>query len=178
MINWGIEIELVEVLRTELRAPYLSWLNGVWKNEPLPGISIGHCENWAVCALIEPGYWVGIDSEMKNRGINSNAFDMMAKGEELNFLIKNSKKAIEIWTAKEAVQKAEKQGMNLNPRDIKLSDYNVESFIHDDIMVSVSWRKAGENPRTPEDELIDKTLEAMKENPEFSIGCKTVRNNL
>ncbi len=178
LINWGIEIELVEVLRTELRAPYLSWLNGVWKNEPLPGISIGHCENWAVCALIEPGYWVGIDSEMKNRGINSNAFDMMAKGEELNFLIKNSKKAIEIWTAKEAVQKAEKQGMNLNPRDIKLSDYNVESFIHDDIMVSVSWRKAGENPRTPEDELIDKTLEAMKENPEFSIGCKTVRNNL
>jgi len=176
--HWGVSTNLVEVLRTDLRAPYLSWLDGVWKNEPLPGISIGHCENWAVCALIEPGYWIGIDSEPKDRGIKSNAFDMMAKGEELNFLIENSKMAIEIWTAKEAVQKAERQGMNLNPRDIDLSDYMVKSFKHDDLMISVSWRKAGENPRTPEDDLLEATRKAMEENSDFSIGCNTVRNSL
>ena len=38
--HWGIPVDLIEVLRTEERAPYLSWLNGVWKNEPLPDISI------------------------------------------------------------------------------------------------------------------------------------------
>ena len=96
----------------------------------------------------------------------------------LNFLIENSKMAIEIWTAKEAVQKAERQGMNLNPRDIDLSDYMVKSFKHDDLMISVSWRKAGENPRTPEDDLLEATRKAMEENSDFSIGCNTVRNSL
>ena len=176
--HWGIPLDLVEVLRTEHRAPYLSWINGVWRNEPLPGISIGHCEKWAVCALIESGYWIGIDAEQKDRQIQTNAFDMMAKGDELNFLIGNSKMAIETWTSKEAVQKAEKLGMHLNPRDINLTEYDVESFIHDDLMVSVSWRKAGTNPKTAEDDLLDATAEAMKQNPDFSVGCKTVRNNL
>jgi len=45
-------------------------------------------------------------------------------------------------------------------------------------MVSVSWRKAGTNPKTAEDDLIDATAEAMKNNPDFTVGCKTVRNNL
>ena len=103
---------------------------------------------------------------------------MMAKGDELDFLIGNSKMAIETRTAKEAVQKAEKLGMHLNPRDIDLAEYNVKSFIHDDLMVSVSYRKAGENPKTAEDDLLDATAEAMKQNPDFSVGCKTVRNNL
>lgn len=178
LAQWNLPLDSLEVLRTEQRAPYLSWLNGVWRNDPLPGISIGHGEKWAVCALIEPGYWVGIDAEQKNREIQPNAFDMMAKGDELNFLIENSKMAIETWTAKEAVQKAEKLGMHLNPRDINLTEYNVESFIHDDLMVSVSWRKAGQNPKTAEDDLLDATAEAMKQNPGFSVGCKTVRNNL
>ena len=176
--TWGLPLDSLEVLRTEHRAPYLSWISGVWKNEPLPGISIGHCEDWAVCALVEPGYWIGIDAEKKNRKIQTNAFDMMAKDEELNFLIENSKMAIEIWTAKEAVQKAEKLGMHLNPRDINLENYQVESFVHDDLFVSVSWRKAGDYPRTAEDDLLDKTAQAMKDNPDFSVGCKTVRNNL
>jgi len=144
----------------------------------LPGISIGHSGDWAVCALIEPGYWIGIDAEPKDRGIQTNAFDMMAKGKELDFLIENSKIAIETWTAKEAVQKAEKLGMHLNPRDINLTEYNVESFIHDDLMVSVSWREAGDAPRSAEDDLLDATLEAMKDNPNFSVGCKTTRNNV
>ena len=60
--NWGLPLDSIEVLRTEHRAPYLSWISGVWRNEPLPGISIGHCEGWAVCALVEPGYWIGIDA--------------------------------------------------------------------------------------------------------------------
>ena len=175
--SWGLPVDSLEVLRTEHRAPYLSWISGVWKNEPLPGISIGHCEDWAVCALVELA--IGLASMLrKNRQIQANAFDMMAKGSELNFLIENSKTAIEIWTAKEAVQKAEKLGMHLNPRDIILENYQVKSFVHDDLFVSVSWRKAGENPRTAEDDLLEKTVQAMKENPDFSVGCKTVRNNL
>ena len=176
--HWGLPVDSIEVLRTEHRAPYLSWINGVWRNEKLPGISIGHCEGWAVCALVEPGYWIGIDAEPKDREIQANAFDMMAKGDELNFLIENSKMAIETWTAKEAVQKAQKLGMHLNPRDINLADYEIKSFIHDDLMVSVSWREAGKNPRTAEDDLLDATAEAMKQNPDFGVGCKTVRNNL
>jgi len=176
--HWNIPTDSIEVLRTEHRAPYLSWINGVWRNEPLPGISIGHCEGWAVCALVDPGYWIGIDAEHKDREIQPNAFDMMAKGEELNFLIENSKMAIETWTAKEAVQKAEKLGMHLNPRDINLSDYQVQSFIHQDLHVSVSWRKAGNNPRTAEDDLLDATAEAMRKNPDFTVGCKTTRNNI
>ena len=176
--HWGLPVDSIEILRTEHRAPYLSWINGVWRNEKLPGISIGHCEGWAVCALVEPGYWIGIDAEPKDREIQANAFDMMAKGDELNFLIENSKMAIETWTAKEAVQKAQKLGMHLNPRDINLADYEIKSFIHDDLMVSVSWREAGKNPRTAEDDLLDATAEAMKRNPDFGVGCKTVRNNL
>ena len=175
---WGLPLDSLEVLRTEHRAPYLSWINGVWRNEPLPGISIGHCEGWAVCALVEAGHWIGIDAERKDRQIQENAFDMMAKGDELNFLIENSKMAIETWTAKEAVQKAEKLGMHLNPRDINLENYQVESFVHDELFVSVSWRKAGGNPRTAEDDLLEKTAQAMKDNPDFSVGCKTVRNNV
>ena len=176
--HWGLPVDSIEVLRTEHRAPYLSWINGVWRNEKLPGISIGHCEGWAVCALVEPGYWIGIDAEPKDREIQTNAFDMMAKGDELNFLIENSKMAIETWTAKEAVQKAQKLGMHLNPRDINLADYEIKSFIHDELMVSVSWREAGKNPRTAEDDLLDATAEAMKQNPDFTVGCKTVRKNL
>ena len=166
------------MLRTDERAPYLSWLNGVWRNEPLPGISLGHSGDWAVCALIEPGYWVGIDAEPVERSIQENAFDMMAKGEELQWLRENPEMAIQIWTSKEAIQKSERQGMNLNPRDIIIDNYNLENFIFENLHVSVSWKPAGENPRTAEDELLDATLESMRENPDFSFGCKTTRKNV
>ena len=175
---WKIPIDSIEVLRTEKRAPYLSWLNGVWRNEALPGISIGHSGEWAVCALIEAGYWIGIDAESKLRGIQENAFDMMASGDELKFLKANPDQAIRIWTAKEAIQKAERLGMHLNPRNIDLQKYEVVSFVHDSQMVSVSWRQAGSNPKTAEDDLLEATSIAMKENPEFSVGCNTVRNNM
>ena len=45
---------------------------------------------------------------------------MMAKGEELKFLFANPNHALELWTSKEAVQKAARLGMNLNPREIKI----------------------------------------------------------
>ena len=176
--EWNIPIDLIEVLRTEERAPYLSWINGVWRNEPLPGISIGHSGEWAVCGLIEPGYWIGIDAEPASRNIQENAFDMMAKGEELDWLRQNPNHAIKMWTAKEAIQKSERLGMNLNPRNIVLEDYNLESFVFEDLQVSVSWRIANENPRTAEDDLLDATSKAMRDNPDFSIGCKTTRNGL
>jgi phosphopantetheinyl transferase len=178
LIDWGVPIDSVEVLRTEERAPYLSWLDGIWRNEPLPGISIGHSGEWAVCALIEPGYWIGIDAEPKNRGIKENAFDMMAKGKELDWLKSNPDQAIRIWTAKEAVQKAERMGMHLNPRDIVLEQYLVESFIHEDQMVSISWRKAGNDPETPEDNLLQQTKTAMQSTDSWGVGCNTTRNNV
>ncbi|HIF46725.1 MAG TPA: 4'-phosphopantetheinyl transferase superfamily protein [Candidatus Poseidoniales archaeon] len=174
--KWDIPLDSIEVLRTANRAPYLSWIEGLWRNDTLPGISIGHSGEWAVCALIEAGWWVGIDGEPANRGIQENAFDMMAKGEELDWLRENPNQAIKIWTAKEAVQKAEQLGMNLNPRNINLADYNVHSFHHDDLMVSVAWRKSGGKPRTSEDDLLDATRDAMKDNPDFEIGCQATRN--
>ena len=33
--KWGLPLGSIEVLRTEHRAPYLSWISGVWRNEPL-----------------------------------------------------------------------------------------------------------------------------------------------
>ena len=177
LAEWSIPVDSIEVLRTEERAPYLSWLDGVWKNQPLPDISIGHSGEWAVCGLIEPGYWIGIDGEPSDRGIQENAFDMMAKGEELDWLKSNPKQAIRVWTATDAIQKSEKKGMHLNPRDISIEQHQIESFIHDGMMISVAWREAGIAPRSAEDELLDATLEAMKENSDFSVGCKTTRNN-
>ena len=178
LLEWSIPIDSIEVLRTEERAPYLSWLDGVWMNQPLPDISLGHSGEWAVCALIEPGYWVGIDGEPSDRGIQQNAFDMMAKGEELDWLKSNPEQAIRVWTAREAIQKSEKKGMHLNPRDITIEQHQVESFIHDCLMISIAWRDAGAAPRSAEDDLLDATLEAMNENPDFSVGCKTTRNNV
>jgi phosphopantetheinyl transferase len=176
--EWGIPTDTIEVLRTEERAPFLSWLDGVWRNDPLPGISIGHSGRWAVCALIEPDFWIGIDAEAADRGIQENAFDMMAKGKELDWLKSNPDQAIRIWTAKEAVQKAERMGMHLNPRNIDLSQCNVESFVHADLMVSVAWRKAGQNPRTAEDDLLHQTRIAMQSSESWGVGCKTTRNNV
>ena len=174
--HWGLDTSSIEVRRDENRAPYLSWIEGTWNNSPLPGISIGHSGEWAVCAIIEAGWWIGIDSELANRGIQENAFDMMASGEELDWLRNNPDQAIRIWTAKEAIQKAQHLGMNLNPRNINLDEYEVHTFLHGDQMVSVSWNTAGQLPHTPEDDLLQATLENMRVNPDFTIGCNTVRS--
>ena len=170
-------IEL-EIRRNQYRAPSLAYLTGLWKNTPLPSISIGHSQGWAYVALIENGWTVGIDGEPDDRKIAENAFDMMAKGEELDWLKSNPDQAIRIWTAKEAVQKAERRGMNLNPREIILEDYQVKSFIHEDQMVSVSWRNAGDDPASAEDDLLQQTRIAMQSGESWGVGCNTTRNNM
>ena len=108
--RWGLDPTQLEVRRTELRAPVLAYLSGIWVNTPLPSMSIGHAGGWAYVALIEPGWSIGIDAEPAERGIASNAFDMMAKGDELLWLQKNPEQAIQLWTAKESVQRPCKWG--------------------------------------------------------------------
>ena len=68
--------------------------------------------------------------------------------------------------------------MNLNPRDIVLENYQVESFIHDDQMVSLSWREAGEDPSNAEDDLLNQTRIAMQSGESWGVGCNTTTNNL
>lgn len=106
LIQWGINsIDEIEVRRDELRAPSLEFIHGIWRNEPLPSISIGHGNGWAYVALIAPGWTVGIDAEPSARGIADNALDLMASGDELQQIRNNPEMAIRSWTAKESVQK-------------------------------------------------------------------------
>ena len=87
LLSWGLsDVDLLEIRRDENRAPSLAWLHGVWKNEPLPSISIGHGNGWAYVALAPSGFSIGIDAEPVERMIAENAFDMMAKGEDLDYL--------------------------------------------------------------------------------------------
>ena len=174
LLNWGInDLSQIEVRRDDNRAPYLSWIPGCWRNEPLPSISIAHCESAAVVALIESSYWVGIDAELANRGMAENAFDMMAKDEELIFLRDNPHLAIEMWTSKEAIQKAHHLGMNLNPRDIIIESpgMDLHRFIDDDLQVALAWRKAGMMARSAEDDLLDATRVVIESGQDFTVGC-------
>ena len=174
LLSWGInDISQIEVKRDDNRAPYLSWISGCWRNEPLPSISIAHCESAAVVALIESSHWIGIDAELTNRGIAENAFDMMAKGEELIRLRDNPHLAIDMWTSKEAIQKAHHLGMNLNPRDIIIESPGMElhRFIDDDLQVALAWKKAGAMARSAEDDLLDATRAVIESGQDFTVGC-------
>ena len=174
LLNWGInDISQIEVRRDDNRAPYLSWIPGCWRNEPLPNISIAHCESAALVALIESSYWVGIDAEMANRGIAENAFDMMAKDEELILLRNNPHLAIDMWTSKEAIQKAHHLGMNLNPRDIIIESpgMDLHRFIDEDLQVALAWKKAGTIARSAEDDLLDATRAVIESGQDFTVGC-------
>lgn len=174
LLSWGInDISQIEVKRDDNRAPYLSWIPGCWRNEPLPSISIAHCESAAVVALIESSHWIGIDAELTNRGIAENAFDMMAKGEELIRLRDNPHLAIDMWTSKEAIQKAHHLGMNLNPRDIIIESpgMDLHRFIDDDLQVALAWKKAGAMARSAEDDLLDATRAVIESGQDFTVGC-------
>lgn len=174
LLSWGInDISQIEVRRDDNRAPYLSWIPGCWRNEPLPNISIAHCESAALVALIESSYWVGIDAELANRGIAENAFDMMAKDEELILLRNNPHLAIDMWTSKEAIQKAHHLGMNLNPRDIIIESpgMDLHRFIDDDLQVALAWKKAGPIARSAEDDLLDATRAVIESGQDFTVGC-------
>ena len=187
---WGLDPTQLEVRRTELRAPVLAHLPGLWVNTPLPSVSIGHAGGWAYVALVEPGWSIGIDAEPADRGIASNAFDMMAKGDELLWLREHPEQAIHLWTAKESVQKAMQMGMHLNPRKIEIpietgilnisiekSKVQLQNWIFEGAKVALAWRPGTVGLRTSEDDLLDATKKAMSEQ-EWGVGCKTSRGNV
>jgi 4'-phosphopantetheinyl transferase EntD len=191
LTQWGItSIDEIEVRRDQLRAPSLQFINGVWRNQPLPSISIGHGNGWAYVALIEPDWTVGIDAEPSARGIADNALDLMASGDELQQIRNNPEMAIRSWTAKESVQKAMRMGMALNPRKIEIPigqaicDISIEksilqlrNWLHDEVHISLSWLRGDGQMRSEEDELLDATREAMSSGTEWQIGCNSTRNN-
>ena len=183
--QWGLNPNQIEVKRTELRAPVLSYLPGVWLNTPLPSMSIGHAAGWAYVALIEHQWSIGIDAEPADRGIAENAFDMMARGKELDWLRQNPSYAIELWTSKESVQKSMQMGMHMNPRNIEIPigkgirtlsieklKIQLENWTYSDVNISVAWHDQPLRIRTPEDDLLDATQKAMQEH-EWGVGCKT-----
>jgi len=154
--QWGIEIAGLEIIRDENRAPSLSWRAEPDFAKSLPSISIGHSEGWAIAALSEANYHVGIDAEPGSREISSSAFVMMASGNELQYLNDYPESAISIWTAKEAVQKALHLGMHLNPRKVStkwpnpIADFAViipigknkiqlETWQYDDLRISLAF---------------------------------------
>ncbi len=184
----GHDVDSIEIRRDKNRAPYLVWIEGTWRNEPLPSISISHSMGWAVVAISNSDQWVGIDAEPHDRVIQENAFDLMAKGEELQNLRSSPELAIQMWTAKEAVQKAMHLGMNLNPREIvipieetetelSIENYKIQLKMWKDneLSYALATRPSGRLPQTPEDALLDITRERMADG--FNIGCKTSRGN-
>tara|TARA_B100001287_G_scaffold115959_1_gene97505 strand:+ start:2307 stop:3104 length:798 start_codon:yes stop_codon:yes gene_type:complete len=188
LMKWGVDTSLLEVRRNEYRAPSVAYLPGTWVRQSLPSISIGHSNGWVFVGLVEAGWTIGIDGEPSDLVISEGVFDMMAKGEELAFLRANPHHALELWTGKEAVQKAIRLGMNLNPREIKIpigdstnnisignSIFQLRNLHYEGFNISVAISRGKGYDETPEDELLNQTLQAMNDNPEWSIGCKTSR---
>ena len=189
LTQWGIDTTLVSVERTEHRAPYLAYIAGVWKNTPLPSISLCHSGGWAYVAVAEPGWCIGLDAEPSERGIQQNAFSMMAKGAELEFLLAHPSCAIEAWVSKEAIQKSLGLGMHLNPRKIEIpigvekSELSIEKsniqlvkWKYKEASIAVAFTSGNRAVPTPEDALLEATREAMAEG-EWGVGCKTTRSN-
>jgi len=185
LAKWGLNADELEVRRTEERAPVLAYLPGLWLSTPLPSISIAHSDGWAYVALIESGWSIGIDGESAERGIASNAFDMMSKGQELVWLKANPEYAIRLWTSKESVQKTMQLGMHLNPREIVIpieekivkitirnSKIQLQNWIFDGSNIALSWRHESVTLRTAEDDLLEATRKAMQ-GQEWGVGCKT-----
>jgi phosphopantetheinyl transferase len=165
-------------------------LHGIWKNTPLPSISIGHSQGWAYVALIENGWTIGIDGEPEQRTIAENAFDMMASGQQLIELRESPHLAIQVWTAKEALQKAMRLGMNINPRKIRFpigvkqftfsienSNFQLVSWTHGGSFISLAWGRGNGYDSVPEDDLLQQTKTAMRSVESWGVGCNTTRNN-
>lgn len=178
-------VDELDVVRDAHRAPYLRWRSGVWRQAPLPGLSIGHSEGRAVVGLVAPGWSIGVDAEPADRRIAEGAWDMFASAEERASFDGNPKAALRAWVTKEAVQKALGLGMHLNPRHI-VPDGN--RFVHDGATVDLSWLESDgmlvcvalapgrAPPSTPEDAVLEATKAAMDEDPAWGVGCKTTRN--
>ena len=187
--NWGIDSVDLLVSRTEQRAPYLHYIPGLWKNTPLPSLSIGHASGWAYVALIEHGWRIGIDAESSARGLQPNAFDLMAKGDELQSLRQCPERAIEVWVGKEAVQKTLGMGMHLNPREIVIpigvtktiiliekSKIQLINWEYKGARIAVAFHQGSLDITTPEDRLLEATKSAMQDG-DWGVGCKTTRGN-
>ena len=186
---WGVaDLSVVEVCRDQFRAPSLRFIQGVWKRTPLPNISISHSDGMAFVALAPPTHRVGLDAEPVERSLAENAFDLMAKGGELERLRAEPMHVFRAWTGKEAVQKCLGQGMHLNPREIEIPiESNLMNFPIENSNIQLQyWTDKGYHlslattPNTPpqpnaEDLLLDRTLAAMKAQPDWGVGCKTQR---
>lgn len=205
LIEWGVEdLSSLEVVRDDKRAPSLAWIEGTFKTQPLPNISIGHSGEWAIVALVSPEWFVGVDAEPVGRIISPSAFPMMAKGDELKGLIANPASAIILWTVKEAVQKCMRMGMHLNPRDVVLdygtpieifeAKFSIEksfiqlsSWVNSGQRISLAFRESTHLPKSSLDILLDQTATEMKnfthvneqgvKEYSFAVGCSTTRNS-
>ena len=187
--EWGFDSVDLMVSRTEQRAPYLHYIPGLWKNTPLPSLSISHASGWAYVALIEHGWRIGIDAESSARGLQPNAFDLMAKGDELQSLRQCPERAIEVWVGKEAVQKTLGMGMHLNPREIAIpigvantiisiekSKIQLINWEYESARIAVAFHQGSLDITTPEDRLLEVTRSAMQDG-DWGVGCKTTRGN-
>ena len=172
------------------RAPYLQAIQGLWIQPQLPSISLSHSQDLATVALIEQGWTVGVDAEPFERPPVPAVYDMMARGKELEQLNDGTLDALWAWTSKEAVQKAARKGMHLNPRDIVLNDaqkgneisiensiFQLENLSVDEYQITLAWGFDTNPIRSPEDDLLDATREAMDSGEDWSVGCSTVRKN-
>ena len=189
--KWGLStLDDIEVLRTEKREPYLRFIQGVWKNQPLPSFSIAHSGDYVFVALCETGWSIGIDAEPLDRELSSGVYELMSSGDELRFLHAHPEHALMFWTVKEAVQKSMGQGMHFNPRKIKVPiEKNVthisienlkiqlENTANYGFQISLALAERNNQPHTAEDALLEETKDAMKTS-EWSVGCNTMRNNL
>tara|TARA_B100000963_G_scaffold62354_1_gene50427 strand:- start:7600 stop:8367 length:768 start_codon:yes stop_codon:yes gene_type:complete len=189
LTEWGVDTSLLEVRRNQHRAPSVAYLPGTWLRRELPSISIGHSNGWAFVALIDAGWTIGIDGEPCSMKISSGVFDMMATGDELLHLQNHPDQALRYWTSKEAVQKAARLGMHLNPRKIRIPIENNEANISigksifqlrnisfNGYNISVAISRGEGYDSIPEDELLRQTRMAMNETPDWGVGCKTTRN--
>ena len=116
---------------------------------------------------------------------------MMTKGEELLFLRANPQHSVVLWTGKEAIQKAARMGMHLNPRDIEIpignlksiisignSNFQLENLRYNGYNISVAITPGNGYDSISEDELLDQTRERMNSIPDWSVGCNTTRSNI
>ena len=187
--RWGVDdLSVLEVVRDEHRAPSLAYIHGVWKRTPLPNISIAHSEGMVFVALVNERLSVGFDAEPLERTLAENAYDMMAKGEELERLRSSPSHVFQAWTGKEAVQKCLGLGMHLNPRHIQIPIGNdtMEISIENSKIQLNYWQDFGYHCSlatgpakavmpTPEDRLLEATRSAMEADPDWGVGCKTTR---
>ena len=189
--EWGgLDCSQLTIARTDERAPYLQAIQGLWIQPQLPSISLSHSQDLATVALIEQGWTVGVDAEPFERPPVPAVYDMMARGKELEQLNDGTLDALWAWTSKEAVQKAARKGMHLNPRDIVLNDaqkakeisignsiFQLENLSVDEYQITLAWGFDTNPIRSPEDDLLDATREAMVSGEDWSVGCSTVRKN-